>query len=138
MIDLDPQRAAKFSEGIEARASTDVQDVIADPNIDIAVVVTHAETHHTMTKSLLDAGKHVLCEKPYSMNLDDIREAKDVVQRTGGKLRVGFIMRQMASLDDLVQKVRAGELGRPIYYRHYLHQRPDVPGAPNSWNTLRD
>src|SRR3954467_12599516 len=52
----------------------DWRGVVARDDIDLVSIVTPGVTHHEMTLAAIDAGKHVLCEKPMAMNADEARE----------------------------------------------------------------
>ncbi|MBK6877015.1 MAG: Gfo/Idh/MocA family oxidoreductase [Ignavibacteria bacterium] len=72
--DNDPMSGDKVKEiAPESMFSTDIEDVIKDTSINAAIVSTPAETHFEITKSLLEAGKHVLVEKPITLRSSEAK-----------------------------------------------------------------
>ncbi len=137
-VDLDAEKAKNFADRFKfARSCSRWEDVLDDKTIDIAIVATYAETHHQICKALLEAGKHVICEKPYSMDLAEIREIIEVVKRTGKKLRVSFVLRfspPMSIVKDLLDK---GEIGpKPWFYRMTMAQAPSLADVDRGWSYL--
>jgi len=59
------------------------EELLALPGLDAVSIVTPPYQHHSQTLAALEAGKHVLCEKPMAMNLQEAREMVKAVQRTG-------------------------------------------------------
>ena len=80
------QRKEEFHAEI---AVTDYRELVKDPKVDAAVIVTPDKLHLPMTKAFLEAGKAVLCEKPMALTLEECEEMMRVEQQTGGKLMIG-------------------------------------------------
>lgn len=71
IVDLDQARAKRVVDQVGAGATwSDVQDVLVDDSIDAVAIATPARTHHPIALAALAAGKHVLVEKPLSVNRD--------------------------------------------------------------------
>src|SRR5271170_2797395 len=71
----DAEKAREFGQriGVE-RAAGDYQDLIEDPSIDALHVLTPNALHHRMCRGALLGGKHVLCEKPFTVSVEEARE----------------------------------------------------------------
>lgn len=80
-FDLATDRAEEFSKKYAGRHFVDIADLLRDKSIDAAVVLTRPPAHAPLTRQSLDAGKHVLSEKPLATNLDDGRALVDLAQR---------------------------------------------------------
>lgn len=96
-------------------------ELLADPAIGAVVVVTHRHRSAAIVRDALRAGKHVLCEKPMAMSLDEARELVGLSASRGLVHAVGFmkrhdegVARALALLDELR---RTGRLGRLIHVR---------------------
>src|ERR1700693_378431 len=66
-----------------ARIYHSATEMFADPSIDIIVVTTTPDTHFTFTKSALEAGKHVLVEKPFVPTSAEAQQLIDISKKTG-------------------------------------------------------
>jgi predicted dehydrogenase len=104
--------ADKFAAALMIpKASGDWRSVLADPEIDAVHVCTPNSLHHAMSKASLEAGKHVLCEKPLAMNAAEARE----LAALGAKKNLAHCVNHNLRCYPLVQQIRsmivAGELG---------------------------
>ncbi len=108
----DPARARAYADrhGIE-RAHAPYDGLLADPDVDAVYIALPNALHHAWTMRALAAGKHVICEKPYTRNPDEVDEAWDEAERLGLVLTEGYMWRharQTALLRELLPRV--GEL----------------------------
>lgn len=71
-------------------ATTDVAELLADPQADVVVVTTRHDSHARYVVAALDAGKHVFVEKPLCLTLDELASIESAVERNGRLLMVGF------------------------------------------------
>ncbi|WP_238439399.1 Gfo/Idh/MocA family protein [Microbacterium sp. JZ31] len=79
VCDLDRERARRVAESVGgAPVTTDVDDILSDPLIDAVAIATPARTHHALVCRALDAGKHVMVEKPLA---DSDAAGEDMVAR---------------------------------------------------------
>lgn len=134
-VDQDRQRAETFQKEFGFhRSGTDWREAVESPDVDIAIVATHAESHHEICKALLEAGKHVICEKPYSSQLEQVREIQQVAQATGGKIRVGFVLRFSPAMKVIHDLLHNGAIGpKPWFYRTTLSQTPALERMEEGW-----
>lgn len=87
IADIDSDRKAEASEryGIEA-FTTNPDDVLNDPAIDLVLVLTSMPEHGRLARAALEAGKHVLVEKPMAMNLEEAAHLVELAGRSPGHL----------------------------------------------------
>lgn len=87
VFDADPARAAAFAEqhGLPVYQGT-WDDLLADPSVDALDLCLPHHTHRDMAVAALDAGKHVLCEKPMALTLEDADAMIAAAQRSGRAL----------------------------------------------------
>ncbi len=90
----DPSRAAEFASrhGLE-RAYGSYEELLADPQVDAVYIGLPNALHHPWTMKALAAGKHVLCEKPYSRHPEQVEEAFAAADRAGRRLMEAFMWR---------------------------------------------
>jgi len=75
------------------RAYADYADMLADPDLDAVIVATSDAFHVEASILALEAGKHVLCEKPVAMGLPETERLGEVVRRTGLTFQIGHMKR---------------------------------------------
>lgn len=129
-IDEKTLRAKGEKHGI-TRLYTDEAKMLAElPEIDAVSVCTWNSAHAPCTIMALNAGKHVLCEKPMAMNAEEAAEMIAASKKAGKKLMVGFVRR--FGNDAAVAKdfIEAGNLG-DIYYAKATYLRRN--GCPGGW-----
>jgi len=80
---------AKFADEYHGRAYATVEELCADRDVDVVYVATPHEFHAQHTRFAASAGKHVLCEKPMALTLEDCRSMIDAAQQAGVRLVVG-------------------------------------------------
>ena len=87
----DPREEAraKFAEEYHGRAYATVEELCADRDVDVVYVATPHEFHAQHTRFAASAGKHVLCEKPMALTLEDCRSMIDAARQAGVRLVVG-------------------------------------------------
>ena len=116
--DIIPERAEKALADFGApgaKAYTDYKELLKDPTIDVVHVCTPNRSHSFITVDALEAGKHVMCEKPMAINSAEAKKMLDAAKRTGKKLSIGYQTRFRDDSQYLKQEVEDGTFG-DIYY----------------------
>jgi predicted dehydrogenase len=112
LCDASPDALERFASRYpRAHTTTDFDDVLADDKLDAVVVATPAVTHYELAKRALEAGKHVLVEKPPAMNA---AEAEDLVATAESASRVlmpGHLLLYHPAVRKMKELMDAGELG---------------------------
>ena len=109
----DPQRAAAFaSEHDVPRWYGDYHTLLADPAIDLVYVATPPVNHAELAIRALEAGKHVLVEKPFSLTADEAREVLAVARRTGRRAVESMHAVHHPLFWRVIDLVAAGTIGR--------------------------
>jgi predicted dehydrogenase len=108
----DRTRAEAFAatHGI-AKVHAGYDALIADPAIDLVYVATPPAFHAAVAIKALEAGKHVLAEKPFVLNAREAREVLTAASRSGRRVFEAFHYRHHALWDRIVGIVRGGEIG---------------------------
>ncbi|OEI67626.1 Gfo/Idh/MocA family protein [Curtobacterium sp. ER1/6] len=119
------------------RHDTDWRAVAAADDVDVVSVVVANHLHREVVEGLLDAGKHVLCEKPLSDSLEDARAMADAARRAAGRglvARTGFTYRRAPGLAAIAELVGDGTLGRVLHVSgRYWTDYGASPDVPTSW-----
>jgi len=134
VCDVDPARAEKLrAEGDAAVAYTDYRDLVRDTSIEAVSVATPDFTHTPIILAALDAGKHVLSEKPLATTEEEATQVAAAAARAKGKLMVDFHNRVSPVIAALHDAVAAGEIGVPQHAWARLSNTTFVPLKMLSW-----
>ncbi|MDB5054237.1 MAG: oxidoreductase protein [Bacilli bacterium] len=136
IVDMNAARAQAAAERHGAtKTFSDYRDMLADPEVEAVSICTWNNTHAELSIAALEAGKHVLCEKPLCTNMEQANRVEEAVRRTGKKLQVGFLRRFGSNTQVLRRFIEAGELGEVYYAKaSYLRRL----GNPGGWFADRD
>ena len=113
VADPDPAAAAFASEQ-RVPLSKSFDEVLHDPDVQGVVLCTPHTLHTDQIVSAARAKKHVFCEKPLSMNRQDVLRAVQACNASGVTLAVGHEKRFEPPIQELMRMVQAGELGTPL------------------------
>jgi predicted dehydrogenase len=116
LCEMNAERAAKFSArypGVHTTASFD--EVLADPSVDAVSIATPPSTHYALVKQALEAGKHVLVEKPLATTAVDAEELVEIAEREGLVLMPGHTFLYSPAVNKVRDLIDSGELGE-IYF----------------------
>src|SRR5713226_4349124 len=100
-----------------ARAYGSYEELLADPDIKIIYNPLPHTLHREWTIKALQAGKHVLCEKPFALSLPDVDAMFDAGRSCGRVLAEAFMYRHHPKIIKLKELVDDGSLGEPILLR---------------------
>ena len=127
--DLNQARAKEISETFGGTAFDSIEDLLADPSIDAVSVCTANHTHAAITIQALQAGKHVLCEKPMATTLEDCQAMVDAANKAGKVLVIGQNQRLTKTHKKARELIRNGEIGQIIGFRTTFGH-----GGPETWS----
>jgi predicted dehydrogenase len=124
-------RAAAIDHGIPAHLS-DYRELARDRDIDAIIVASPPHLHHPMAIAALEAGKHVLCEKPMARNLAEARDMQRIAERVGTVAMVNNQLRFLPVRARIRELIGEGYIGEPhaasvVVHRSSLndpHERP--------------
>lgn len=108
-VDETESKKAQIALGLP-KAYRDLDDVLSD-NIDVVHITTPNKLHYDMAKAALQAGKHVLCEKPLAMNSTESAELVELAAKSGQVAGVNYNIRFYPLNLQARTKVIAGEIG---------------------------
>lgn len=129
ICDLDQQRLAKIQEeyGITT-GYTDPQEMLDKENLDIVSIATPNKFHMPLTVAALEAGAHVLCEKPMAMNAGEAQTMLDAAAKAGKRIGINFSYRFGSQSQALKREVERGTFGEFYFGRTVWHRRLGMPG----------
>ncbi|TCU36827.1 Gfo/Idh/MocA family protein [Rhizobium azibense] len=112
------ERARKYAaeNGIE-NSTTDLNDLLSNADIDAVYISTTNELHRDQAVAAARAGKHILCEKPLAMSVQDAKAMADAAASAGVVLATNHHLRNSAAHTAIREAVAAGKIGRPLSAR---------------------
>ncbi|PWL19584.1 fructose reductase [Falsochrobactrum shanghaiense] len=125
LYSTNAERGEKYAQenGI-ARSVTSLDALLADPEIDAVYISTTNELHRDQLIAAAKAGKHILCEKPLALTLDDAKAMLEAVREAGVVAATNHHLRNAAShraMRDAIAKGRIGKvLGARVFHAVYL------------------
>lgn len=123
--DIIEERAVKAAKDYgtpDAKTYTDYKKLLEDKTIDVVHVCTPNKEHSFITIDALEAGKHVMCEKPMAKTYAEAKAMLDAAKRTGKKLTIGYQNRHTPQALYVKQACDEGVLG-DIYYANAIALR---------------
>jgi len=135
--DIEESRAKAAAEkfGVAgASVYTDYRELLKDASIDIVHVCTPNDSHAEISIAAMEAGKHVMCEKPMAKTAAEARRMVEAAKRTGKKLSIGYQNRFRPDSQYLKKICDAGELGEIYYAKAHAIRRRAVP----TWGVFLD
>ena len=128
--DIIPERAEKAAKQYgtpDAKVYVDYKELLADPEIDVVHVCTPNRSHSFITVDALEAGKHVMCEKPMAINSEEAKKMLDAAKRTGKKLTIGYQTRFRDDSQYMKKEAEDGTFGDIYYAKATAIRRRAVP-----------
>lgn len=143
LVGRDPARVAEAADRLGwATTETDWRRVLERDDVDLVDVCTPGDTHAEIAIAALEAGKHVLCEKPLANSVPEaeaMAAAAARAARDGVRSMVGFTYRRVPAIGLARQLVADGRLGEIRHVRaQYLQDWIADPAAPMSWRLEKD
>ncbi|HXT64190.1 MAG TPA: Gfo/Idh/MocA family oxidoreductase [Pyrinomonadaceae bacterium] len=117
----------------------DWRGVVERDDVDLVSIVTPVVTHHEMALAALNAGKHVLCEKPMAMNAGEAREMMERAREKGVLALIDHELRFLPGRQKVAELIRRGDVGNPWHARCLFRSgtRADPTRAWNWWSDVK-
>jgi predicted dehydrogenase len=123
LCDASDEALARWGAAFpSARATTSLDDLLADDSLDAVAVATPVPTHAELAQRVLTAGKHCFVEKPLGRSEQEAQAVVDAARSAERVLMVGHLLEYHPGVEQLSELVRSGELGELRYvYSHRLN-----------------
>jgi predicted dehydrogenase len=126
--------AARDFGTADAKVYTDYRELLKDSSIDVIHICTPNDTHAEITVAALEAGKHVMCEKPMDKTVEGAKAMVEAARRTGKKLSIGYQNRFRSDSQYLHEICERGDLGHIYFAKAHAIRRRAVP----TWGVFLD
>ena len=128
----DVQESAAIAAAQElgiTKWSTDYRTFLDDPKVDAVIVVSPTDLHCEIVTACARHGKHILCEKPMAMNVQECRTMIDVCAENNVKLQIGFMRRHDESFAEAKRLLDEGAIGDLVLIKSHTRG----PSKPRPW-----
>lgn len=135
LCDAPAEKAKQMADQFGfARSTADWSSLISDPDVDIVSITTPNALHFDMAIAAIKAGKHVYCEKPLALTLDQAREMRDAARKAGVKTMVGYNYIKNPAFTHACRLVKSGEIGDIVHFRGWVDEDYQAdPALPWTW-----
>lgn len=118
---MSPRSAEEVASqfGVKKAYKND-REIIADPGIEALYIASPVYLHCEQVIASLEAGKHVLCEKPLGMNVSECIQMKESAEKKGLVLAIDFMMRFHSCHQKAKELIKSGTIGQPVLGRAQL------------------
>jgi predicted dehydrogenase len=127
-----------FAREKQLRLAPGYEALLADPAIDAVVLATPHSTHAGQVIAAAAAGKHVFCEKPFTLSKRDAEAAVAAVQKAGVTLGLGYNRRFHPEMAKLRERIGSGELGTILHVEATMTFPNALLLKPTHWRAHRD
>jgi predicted dehydrogenase len=135
LVETPAQKAADMAAQFGFETSTDDwRQVLTDPRVQLVSITTPNGLHREMAEACLAAGKHVWCEKPMALTLEDARSMEAAARASGLVTQLGYNYTANPAFTHACHLVAAGEIGRIVQVRGWVDEDYQAdPDLPWSW-----
>ena len=130
VVDADLELAEEKARGLGVDLFfSDLRQALDKAEIDAICITTPTFTHAEIAIEAAEAGKHILCEKPMALSLEEADDMVQAADEAGVKLQIGFMRRFDPPFVTAKERIEGGEIGRPMVIRSLTRG----PGLPPRW-----
>lgn len=120
VADIDEARAAQLAQDHQARATTDMRELLDSPEINAVSICTASGLHAEQALAAIAAGKHVLVEKPLATTVADCRRVREAARAAHRTVSVIFQNRFRPVYASIKRSMERGEMGTPVLATAHL------------------
>jgi predicted dehydrogenase len=134
-VTRNPADKRALADRFSLALTTSYADVLADPKIDAVVLCTPHSQHIAEIIAAAKAGKHVFCEKPFTLTRADAEAAIAACKAAGITLHLGFNRRYAPAYIDMTRRIDAGEIGKVRHIEGQFSGPPSYQIEPSNWRS---
>ncbi|MEM2878911.1 MAG: Gfo/Idh/MocA family oxidoreductase [Candidatus Hadarchaeales archaeon] len=136
LVDTNRELVSKMALEVGCDYYTDYLEALRRKDLDCVVIATPNKFHAPISIAAMDAGMHVLCEKPLARNPEEARAMVEASRRNGVFLKTGSNLRYFSNVRKAKELVDAGAIGRPLFIRGWIGH--DGKKVLHTWNADRE
>jgi predicted dehydrogenase len=121
-----------------AGATEDWRDLVRDPAVSIVSITTPNALHREIALAAIASGKHVHCEKPLALTLEEAEEMESAARKAGVRTIVGYNYIHNPAVAHARRLIGEGRIGRPVHFRGWVDEDYQAdPDLPWTWRARR-
>lgn len=132
ILDSDPEKAKAFQATFGGRIFSDLNEIVTDDSIDLAYIATPPWLHYIYGRECLQAGKHVICEKPAALRLEEVEDLIRIAKEKK-RLYVVNLMQRYNPLFNVVKKIIGDRLLGEFLHGFFENYASDEFLNPAHW-----
>lgn len=139
VMDIIPARAEALAADFKVpNVAATLEEVLRDPEVEAISVCTPNGSHASISIAALDAGKHVLCEKPAAMSYAEALEMQEAARRNDRILNIGVVNRFNTAVNKIKALIEDGELGSLYHVYCSFRSHRSIPGLGGPFTSKAD
>lgn len=132
ILERAEQAVARYGSG---KAVADYREILHDPEVEAVSVCTPNHVHASISIDFLQAGKHVLCEKPAARTYEEAVQMQKAQHETGKILNIGVVNRFNTGVNHIKKLIDDGELGEVYHVYVSFRSHRSIPGLGGAFTT---
>jgi predicted dehydrogenase len=130
VVDSEPDRAKSLAKRVGTTSHhTTLDEALEKTNFDAVVISTPTFTHCDLAVQAAGAGKHIFCEKPMALTIEECDDMIHAAKRSEVAFQIGFMRRFQAEFVEARRRIAAGDIGEPMVVKSLTRG----PGLPPAW-----
>lgn len=128
VADSDGRRASQVASELEVEHCYDnIAALVENKDVQAVVIASPSKYHAQAIQVAAQAGKHVFCEKPLALTLEDADAALNSVAKAGVQFQIGFMRRYDPAYASARKRIEAGEIGDPVIFKSVGRDKEPPP-----------
>ena len=132
-VDVDTEQCARVGEQFGISTTSSLAEALEDDDLQAVVLCSPHPRHLEQILQAAEAGKHVFCEKPFTVNSEDARTALAALEAAGLVAGIGHERRFEPAVRELQNDLRTGALGVPLVFEGNFSQDKFLSLPPDNW-----
>ncbi len=136
LVDVNKDMISKLAAETGAEYHTDYLEAVKRDDIDCVIIATPNVLHAPITIAAMNAGKHVICEKPLARNPEEAHAMVDAAKKNKVFLKTGSNLRYFSNVKKAKELVDSNAIGKPLFVRGWIGH--DGAKVLHSWNAKKE
>ena len=129
IVDADPEVGDRAGAELGVPVFTDLEQALSGAEFDGVLITAPTFAHAELAVLAAGAGKHIFCEKPMALTVDECDSMATAAEKAGVVLQVGFLRRFQPEFVEAKRRIEAGDIGMPMVVKSLTRG----PGLPPAW-----